>query len=183
MQSRPTSIEARLFLSRGVHHAAFRTVIGEAGWAGLVLMALLTGVGLLLDFELTGLHPLFSVGLLLGSVPVSGFWIVRKALVTMDRNSNPEYVRNLALAAVAGQTGCVSVVLIFMGLFAGMFLDSRLDTHPVFTIGLVLVAVPLSLYAMVRMALSSVSAIKLPPPAQSAGRPAVAESREKESDS
>ncbi len=60
----------------------------------------------------------------------------------MDRKVNPDYVRNLALATVAGQSGCMTVILIFMGLFGGMYIDSRLDTHPIFTIGLVLLAIP-----------------------------------------
>lgn len=82
----------------------------------------------------------------------------------MGQKRQTDYVRNLALAAVAGQAGCLSVVLIFLALFAGLFIDSRLNTHPVFTIGLVLISVPISLYAMIRMVLSSVSAIKLTPP-------------------
>jgi F0F1-type ATP synthase assembly protein I len=59
----------------------------------------------------------------------------------------------------------MTVILIFVGLFGGMYIDSRLDTHPIFTIGLVLLAIPISLYAMVRLMLSSVAAIKPSPPA------------------
>ncbi len=78
----------------------------------------------------------------------------------MDRRTpNTDYMRNLALATVAGQAGCTTVILVFVALFAGMYLDSRLDTHPVFTIGLILAAIPVSLYSMIRLMLSSVAAI------------------------
>ena len=144
--------------SKDAHYTALRTVSGQTGCAGVVVILLATGAGLLLDFQLTGLHPLFSVGLVLLSLPVSFYGVIRR--VMSSQKIDTDYVRNLALASVAGQAGCVSVLLIFMGLFGGMFLDARLNTHPIFTIGLVLVAVPVSLYAMVRLMLSSVSAIK-----------------------
>ncbi|NDJ76245.1 MAG: AtpZ/AtpI family protein [Chloroflexi bacterium] len=90
------------------------------------------------------------------------------------RNADPrattqDYTRNLALAAVAGQSGCVTVILIFAGLFLGMYLDSRLGTHPAFTLGLILFSIPVSLYAMIRMMLSSVGAIHLSPPVGKSG--------------
>lgn len=85
----------------------------------------------------------------------------------MSQKINPEYVRNLALATVAGQAGCGTVIIIFAALFGGMFLDSRLHTHPVFTLGLILAAIPISLYSMIRLMLSAVGAIKMPPPKKS----------------
>ncbi len=82
----------------------------------------------------------------------------------MNPKLSPDYARNMALAGVAGQAGCLTVIIIFLALFAGMFLDSRLDTHPVFTIGLVLLSVPVSLFAMIRLMLSSVAAIQTTTP-------------------
>ncbi len=148
---------------QGVRSRAAQAVIGETGCSTLVIVLVATGAGLLLDFQITNLHPVFSVGILLLSVPAALYWAVRRT-VSMGQKRQTEYVRNLALAAVAGQAGCLSVILIFLALFAGLFIDSRLNTHPVFTIGLVLISVPISLYAMIRMVLSSVSAIKLTPP-------------------
>lgn len=144
------------------NQVALQTVAGETGCAAIGLIAVATGLGLLLDFQFTNLHPVFSVALLILSVPVSMYWTIGRTLRMGRKPPSTDYVRNLALASVAGQAGCVSVVLIFMALFAGIFLDSRLDTHPVFTIGLVLISVPLSLYAMIRLMLSSVGAIKMP---------------------
>lgn len=82
----------------------------------------------------------------------------------MDHKPNPDYIRNLALASVAGQAGCMTVVLVFAALFAGIFLDNRLDTRPAFTLGLILLSVPVSLFAMIRLMLSSVGAIKFASP-------------------
>jgi F0F1-type ATP synthase assembly protein I len=166
--------------------SAAQIVIGETGCSALVIVLLATGAGLLLDFQVTNLHPVFSVALPLVGIPAALYWAARRTTRSMGQNRQSDYVRNLALAAVAGQAGCLSVVLIFLALFAGLFLDARLDTHPVFTIGLVLVSVPISLYAMVRLMLSSVGAIKLTPPpskAKSAHTDQVKAAAEKENGS
>ena len=153
-------------LTRAVapRQTAFAAVIGEPGLTAVVLVLLAAGAGLLLDFQVTGLHPVFSIGLLLTSIPAAHYWALRRTL-RMNSKHNPDYMRNLALASVAGQAGCVTVTVIFLALFAGMFLDARLDTHPVFTIGLVILSVPVSLYAMIRLMLSSVASIQHARPA------------------
>lgn len=58
------------------------------------------------------------------------------------------------LAEAAAQIGCLTVVVILLALGAGLWLDSRLGTKPWFTLGLVLASIPVSLYMMVRVALS-----------------------------
>lgn len=147
----------------GWQPSAAQIVLSDVGISAVILVLLATGAGLLLDFWVFNLHPVFSTGLSILSVPVALYWAVRRTLRMDQRHTNANYVRNLALATVAGQAGCMSVILVFLGLFAGMFLDARLDTHPVFTIGLILVAIPVSLFAMIRLMLSSVGAIKHPP--------------------
>lgn len=159
---------------RLVRQSALAAVLGEPGLSALVLVLLATGLGLLLDFWVTGLHPVFSVGVLLASIPVAYGWALRRTL-RMDPKLTPDHVRNLALASVAGQAGCLTVIIVFVALFGGMFLDSRLDTHPVFTIGLVLLSVPVSLYAMIRLMLSSVASLRVTAPVQG-GRPQAAAS-------
>ncbi len=150
---------------RLTRQSALTAVLGEAGLSALGLLALATGLGLLLDFWVTELHPLFSVGLLLASIPLAYGWALYRTL-RMNPKITPDYARNLALASVAGQAGCLTIIIVFMALFGGMFLDSRLDTHPVFTIGLVLLSVPVSLYAMIRLMLSSVASLRMTPSAQ-----------------
>jgi hypothetical protein len=59
------------------------------------------------------------------------------------------------LAEAAAQIGCLTVVVILLALGAGLWLDSRLGTKPWFTLGLVLASIPVSLYMVVRLALSA----------------------------
>lgn len=145
------------------HRTAVRAVINEPGISGISIVWLGIGAGLLLDFLIADVHPLFSVALSILSVPVALYWTLYRTQFMNDRRPpNTDYMRNLALATVAGQAGCTTVILVFLALFAGMYLDSRLDTHPVLTIGLILAAIPISLYSMIRLMLSSVAAIKHP---------------------
>lgn len=69
-------------------------------------------------------------------------------------------MRNLALAAVAAQAGCVTVVIIAAALIAGMWLDAQSGRRGLFTVGLLVCSVPLTLFLMVRIALSSVKRIQ-----------------------
>jgi hypothetical protein len=73
---------------------------------------------------------------------------------------------------VAGQAGCSTLILVFLALFGGMYLDAQLDTHPVFTVGLLLLSIPISLYSLFRVVLSAVSRIAPPTKPPSAARQA-----------
>ncbi|MBN1888698.1 MAG: AtpZ/AtpI family protein [Thermoflexales bacterium] len=64
-------------------------------------------------------------------------------------------VANLALAGMVSQVGCVTVVLVVGALLLGLWLDRLLDTRPVMTIVLLLLSIPVSLYSLVRIALST----------------------------
>ena len=59
-----------------------------------------------------------------------------------------QYYVNLALAAVAGQVGCLTLIIIIAALFLGLWLDSRFDTRPVLTLVLVFGSLPVSLIMM-----------------------------------
>jgi len=146
-------------MKRTPHNAALQTITGETGCSALIIVLLATGIGLLLDFQLLDLHPVFSTALLLLGVPIGLYWAIRRTMKMNQKDQRGDYIRNMALAAVAGQAGCATVIMIFMALFAGVFLDSRLNTHPVFTLVLVLLSIPVSLYIMVRMVLSTTSRI------------------------
>ena len=138
-------------------------VMGDTGRAAIVGIGLSVGGGLLLDFGVTHLHPIITLGMLLVSVPVGLYWTAHRIIRMKQKQAPPEYVRNLALAAVAGQAGCSTVILVFVALFAGLYIDSRLDTHPVFTLVLVLLSIPVGLYAMIRLVLTTTSKITFPP--------------------
>ncbi|HEX7976408.1 MAG TPA: AtpZ/AtpI family protein [Anaerolineales bacterium] len=59
-----------------------------------------------------------------------------------------QYAFNLALAAVAGQVGCLTLVIVLLALFGGLWLDSYFKSKPMFTIGLTIASVPVTLVAM-----------------------------------
>jgi F0F1-type ATP synthase assembly protein I len=53
------------------------------------------------------------------------------------------------LAAVTGQVGCLTSFLLLAALFGGIWLDNYFDTKPIFTIGLIILSVPITIVAMV----------------------------------
>ena len=82
-----------------------------------------------------------------------------------SRRSSPNVVRSAALGIVAGQAGCGVVVLVVVGLAAGIWLDAQLGTRPALTIALMLLSIPVSLLYMVSSVLSTARALqKAAPP-------------------
>jgi F0F1-type ATP synthase assembly protein I len=84
----------------------------------------------------------------------------------MSQNSDqPERQRtqqafNLTLAAVVGQVGCLTLVILLGAIFGGLWLDSRFDTRPLFTIGLTLVSIPVTLVAMLWVVRAATARLK-----------------------
>jgi len=76
---------------------------------------------------------------------------------------NRQYTFNLALAAVAGQVGCLTAGIIVVALLAGLFIDSRLNTRPTFTILFMALSVPFTLGAMFWIVRKVTSRIKQHP--------------------
>lgn len=85
-----------------------------------------------------------------------------------EKKGGLEWREGAFLAEAAAQIGCLTVVIILLALGAGIWLDSRLGTKPWFTLGLVLASIPVSLYMVVRMALSA--ARRAYPPEEQRGR-------------
>lgn len=71
-----------------------------------------------------------------------------------------QYVTNLTLAAVAGQVGCLTLVIIFGALIAGLWLDREFATKPLFTIVLMIASMPVTLYVMFRVVRGATSRIR-----------------------
>ena len=66
---------------------------------------------------------------------------------------------NLTLASVAGQVGCLTLLIVIAALFGGLWLDNRFDAKPMYTIGMLIVSIPISLGVMffvVRLAISKI---------------------------
>lgn len=76
-------------------------------------------------------------------------------------NSNPiDYFVNLGLAAVAGSSGCVLMVLVVSALLFGLLLDNYFGSRPIFTIILVVISVPVSLWIMVQIAMRAATKLE-----------------------
>ncbi len=69
---------------------------------------------------------------------------------------------NLTLATVAGLVGCLTLVIIFGALVGGLWLDSRFDTRPFFTLALMIGSVPVTLAAMFLVVRGATSRIQPP---------------------
>lgn len=81
-------------------------------------------------------------------------------------------VINLSLAGVAGLAGLASVVIIFVALFLGIWLDATLNQRGIFTVSFLIASVPVSLYTMLKIVLGSVGSIISPKPADNHKRSA-----------
>lgn len=77
-----------------------------------------------------------------------------------SRDPRLQYAFNLTLASVAGQVGCLTLGIIFVALFGGLWLDRSLGTRPLFTILLLIGSVPVTLLVMFRVVKAATDRIK-----------------------
>ena len=68
--------------------------------------------------------------------------------------------KNMLLAALMGQIGVLTLVIVLAAAFGGMALDARLGTKPWFTVGLLVASIPVSLLLMVWISRKTVAKIK-----------------------
>ena len=71
-----------------------------------------------------------------------------------------QYALNLTLAGIAGLAGVITLVIVLLALFAGIWLDNKLGTNHNFTIGLILGSVPVTLIIMFYFVRSATAKIK-----------------------
>jgi hypothetical protein len=69
-------------------------------------------------------------------------------------------VFNLALAALTGQVGCVTLIIVIAAILGGIWLDGRFNTKPAFTLILTVASIPVSLVIMFVLAQGAVKKIK-----------------------
>lgn len=78
-----------------------------------------------------------------------------------DQNKDrQQYVYNLTMAAVAGQVGCLTLVIIFAALIGGLWLDRSFATKPLFTMLFMIASMPVTLYVMFRVAQGATKRIR-----------------------
>lgn len=76
----------------------------------------------------------------------------------------------MTFALVAGQVGCLTLVIVLIALFMGIWLDRQFSLRGPFTVGLLLLSIPISLFFMVRIALGAIKQLQ-PPQDQSRRQP------------
>jgi F0F1-type ATP synthase assembly protein I len=62
-----------------------------------------------------------------------------------EKKADRQQLLSMTMAGLASQIGCLTVVIVLLALFGGLWLDRTFDTKPIFTILFVLVSAPLSL--------------------------------------
>jgi F0F1-type ATP synthase assembly protein I len=65
-----------------------------------------------------------------------------------------------AMLGVVGQVGCLTLLIILVATVAGLWLDNQFQTRPWFTLGLILVSVPLTFIMVLRVVLSQAQRIQ-----------------------
>ncbi len=76
-----------------------------------------------------------------------------------DKASARQRAKNLSLAAVAGQSGCATVIIVFGALLIGFWLDAQFDQRGLFIFGALILSIPVSIVVMLRIALGAISRI------------------------
>jgi hypothetical protein len=76
-----------------------------------------------------------------------------------DQNRR-QYFLNLTLVGLIGQVGCVTLVVILLALFLGLWLDSRFSSKPAATVILLVGSIPVSVLVMLFIVRKAVSKIK-----------------------
>ncbi len=75
-------------------------------------------------------------------------------------------ITNISVATIAGAAGCVMTIAIIGALVLGIVIDKLLGLRGPFTVGLVLVSAPVSLYVVIRMVLSLIKRTQAQPKPQ-----------------
>ena len=69
---------------------------------------------------------------------------------------------SMPVIALGGQIGCVTLVVVLVAAFGGIWLDNLLGTKPFLTIILILGAAPLSLFLTYVMAVKAINKVNQP---------------------
>jgi F0F1-type ATP synthase assembly protein I len=70
---------------------------------------------------------------------------------------------NMTLAAVLGQVGCLTPIILLGALFVGLWLDRQFDTKPLFTILFIVGSAPVSVVILYRVVKSATGRLKTTP--------------------
>ena len=80
-----------------------------------------------------------------------------------EENKRNDYAFNLSVAVVAGQVGCLTLVIVLAALFTGLWLDNYFQTRPMITVLLMIASVPVTLVLMFWVVKSATSRLQQNP--------------------
>ena len=69
-------------------------------------------------------------------------------------------ILNTLLIVMIGQVGCLTLVIILASVFGGLWLDTRFNTKPVFTLALLFAGIPVSVLVMLSVARRTLARLK-----------------------
>lgn len=95
----------------------------------------------------------------------------------------PSRIKNLTIAGILALTGFIALFVALLALFIGLWLDTLIGVRGLATVCLLALSVPVSLFIMVRLALSLVSRIDFEASATVASGDAYVSSAVKEDES
>lgn len=73
---------------------------------------------------------------------------------------SPGYAFNLTLAAVAGEVGCLTLVIVLVALLGGLWIDNYFGSKPIITIILMFASIPVTLVTMIWVVRTATSHLK-----------------------
>ncbi len=86
---------------------------------------------------------------------------------TSDKQNN---TRNMVIAALTGQVGVLTLLIVLTAVFGGLALDDRYGTKPWFTVGLLVASIPVSIITMVFLVRKAVSRVRTIKPEENPGK-------------
>ncbi len=78
----------------------------------------------------------------------------------MSKQDHSPRTKNLTFAGLSALTGCVSLIVVIIALLVGLYIDSLIGQRGPATICLVILSVPVSLFLMVKIALTLIGQIQ-----------------------
>lgn len=79
---------------------------------------------------------------------------------TKPKTDRKQYWMNLTLAGIAAQAGCLTLVIVLVAVFGGLWLDAQFQTKPVITFVFIIASIPVSLALMFILVRSATAKIK-----------------------
>ena len=76
------------------------------------------------------------------------------------KDASKRSVLNMAIIGLVGQVGCLTLVILLLSAFLGLWLDTQFGTRPWITIGMLFLSIPISLIVMFFVARAATDKLK-----------------------